>query len=75
MSGRDRMLITFAWTMEIIGVTGGLINSTYTTFGADLPDTFVAYVPAVPMVALTVAELDHGADDQGRSRSPGLLRS
>jgi hypothetical protein len=57
MSGRTKMLIAFAWAMEIVGVTGGLINSTYTTFGADLPYTFVGYIPAVPMVALTVAEL------------------
>jgi hypothetical protein len=43
--------------MEIVGVTGGVINSTYTTFGTDLPNTLAGYVPAVPMVALAVAEL------------------
>jgi hypothetical protein len=51
------ILIFFAWAMEIVGVSGGVINSTYTTFGEDLPNTFAGYVPAVPMVALAAAEL------------------
>jgi hypothetical protein len=29
------LLIVFAWAMEIVGVAGGVVNSTYTTFGAD----------------------------------------
>jgi hypothetical protein len=33
-----------------------MINSTYTTFGEDLPKTFAEYIPVVPMVALAVAE-------------------
>src|SRR5215467_15999690 len=57
MSKNGRILIAFAWAMEIVGVSGGIINSTYTTFGEDLPTTFVGYLPAVPMVALAVAEL------------------
>src|SRR5215471_21103970 len=57
MSKNGTILIAFAWAMEIVGVTGGIINSTYTTFGEDLPTTFVGYIPAVPMVALAVAEL------------------
>jgi hypothetical protein len=52
-----KILIIFAWAMETVGVAGGVINSTYTTFGEDLPSTFVGYIPAVPMVALAVAEL------------------
>jgi hypothetical protein len=56
-SRHGTILIIFAWAMEIVGVTGGVINSTYTTFGEDLPNTFAGYVPAVPMVALAVAEL------------------
>ncbi len=51
------LLIAFAWAMEIVGVSAGIINSTYTTFGEDLPRTFTGYIPAVPMVALAVAEL------------------
>jgi hypothetical protein len=51
------LLIAFAWAMEIVGVSAGMINSTYTTFGEDLPRTFTGYIPAVPMVALAVAEL------------------
>jgi hypothetical protein len=51
------ILIAFAWAMEIVGVSGGIINSTYTTFGEDLPTTFAGYIPAVPMAALAVAEL------------------
>jgi hypothetical protein len=57
MSSSDKILIIFAWAMEAVGVTGGVINSTYTTFGEDLPQTFAGYIPAVPMVALAVAEL------------------
>ena len=57
MSKNGAILILFAWVMEIVGVSGGIINSTYTTFGEDLPHTFVGYIPAVPMVALAVAEL------------------
>jgi hypothetical protein len=57
MSKNGLILIAFAWVMEIVGVSGGIINSTYTTFGEDLPTTFAGYIPAVPMVALAVAEL------------------
>jgi hypothetical protein len=57
MSKNGIILIACAWAMEIVGVSGGIINSTYTTFGEDLPTTFVGYIPAVPMVALAVAEL------------------
>src|SRR6516164_11331999 len=56
MSKNATILIAFAWAMEIVGVTCGMINSTYTTFGEDLPKTFPEYLPAVPMVALAVAE-------------------
>jgi hypothetical protein len=51
------LLIVFAWAMEIVGVAGGVVNSTYTTFGDDLPHTFAGYLPAVPIVVLAVAEL------------------
>jgi len=57
MSKNATILIAFAWAMEIVGVTCGLVNSTYTTFGEELPKTVWGYVPAVPMLALTVAEL------------------
>src|SRR5258708_38163075 len=57
MSKNGTILIIFAWAMEIVGVSGGIINSTYTTFGEDLPNTIPGYIPAVPMVALAVAEL------------------
>src|SRR5216684_107358 len=57
MSSKGTILILFAWAMEIVGVTTGMVNSTYTTFGEELPNTFAAYIPAVPMVALAVAEL------------------
>jgi hypothetical protein len=57
MSKNGTILIAFAWVMEIVGVGCGLVNSTYTTFGEELPNTVWGYVPAVPMLALTVAEL------------------
>jgi hypothetical protein len=57
MNKNGLILITFAWAMEIVGVAGGLINSTYTTFGEALPDTLLGYLPALPMLALAVAEL------------------
>jgi hypothetical protein len=51
------ILIVFAWAMELTGVLGGVLNSFYTTFGEHLPDTLPGYIPAVPMIALAVAEL------------------
>ena len=57
MTKNGLILISFAWTMEIVGVAGGAINSAYTTFGDDLPTNLAGYVPAVPMVALAAAEL------------------
>jgi hypothetical protein len=57
MSNNSKSLIIFAWTMEIVGVTGGAINSSYTTFGEKLPETVLGYLPAIPMIALAVAEL------------------
>src|SRR5215472_15910757 len=56
MSKNGTILIIFAWAMEIVGVTGGAINSIYTTFGDNLPNTVWGYVPAVPMAALAMAE-------------------
>jgi hypothetical protein len=56
MTKSGPILITFAWGMELIGVTGGALNSTYTTFGDDLPVTLAGYIPALPMVALAAAE-------------------
>jgi hypothetical protein len=57
MSNKGTMLIIFAWTMEIVGVACGVVISTYTTFGEHLPDTLIGFLPAVPMMALAVAEL------------------
>jgi hypothetical protein len=56
MIGKGTILIVFAWAMEAVGVTGGIVNSTYTTFGDNLPNTLAGYIPALPMVALAVAE-------------------
>jgi hypothetical protein len=56
MTKSGQILITFAWAMEIVGVTGGALNSMYTTFGDDLPTSLAGYIPAVPMVALAAAE-------------------
>ena len=52
MSNNNKSLIVFAWGMEIVGVAGGLINSSYTTFGEKLPETFLGFLPAIPMLAL-----------------------
>jgi hypothetical protein len=57
MIGKGTILIVFAWAMEAVGVTGGIVNSTYTVFGDNPPNTLAGYIPAVPMVALAVAEL------------------
>jgi len=57
MSKNGLILITFAWAMEIVGVSLGFLNSTYTTFGEDLPQTISGYIPALPMLALAIAEL------------------
>jgi hypothetical protein len=53
----NRSLIVFAWAMETVGVTAGAANSMYTTFGEKLPETFLGYLPAIPMVVLAMAEL------------------
>jgi hypothetical protein len=53
----NKSLIVFAWTMELVGVSGGIVNSAYTTFGERLPDTLLGYLPAIPMAALAAAEL------------------
>ena len=57
MGRNGLILITFAWAMEIVGVSLGFINSTYTTFGENLPQTVSDYLPALPMLALAIAEL------------------
>jgi hypothetical protein len=57
MSKHGTILIIFAWAMEIVGVTTGAINSIYSTFGDNLPNTVWGYVPAVPMAALAMAEV------------------
>lgn len=57
MTSKGNILICFAWAMEIVGVSGGVINSTYTTFGDNLPNTAIGYLPAVPMIALAVGRV------------------
>ena len=45
-------------TSEIaVGMDVHAIGHPHTTFGDNLPNTFAGYIPAVPMVALAVAEL------------------
>jgi hypothetical protein len=56
MTNKAKILIVFAWVMEVVGITTGMVNSAYTSFGDDLPLTLAGYIPAVPMVALAVAE-------------------
>jgi hypothetical protein len=51
------ILITFAWTVEIVGVSAGLVNSVYTTFPKELPQHWVEWLVAIPMVMLALAEL------------------
>jgi hypothetical protein len=51
------ILLTFAWGIELIGVVGGMVNSVYTTFPDKLPETWWAWLPAVPMLMLAMAEL------------------
>jgi hypothetical protein len=57
MRNSCKQLIVFAWAIEIVGVVGGALNSAYTTFGDQWPNSLPAYLPAVPMVAVAVAEL------------------
>jgi hypothetical protein len=42
--------------MEIVAVIIGIPNSLYTTFGGELPTTILEYIPALPLIALVVAE-------------------
>jgi hypothetical protein len=37
MNIKGSIQIVFTWAMEIVGVASGIINSTYTTFGENLP--------------------------------------
>jgi hypothetical protein len=55
MTNKAKILIVFAWVMEVVGMTTGMVNSMYTSFSDDLPSTLAGYIPAVPMVALAVA--------------------
>src|SRR5262245_14687182 len=57
MRRKGTILITFAWAMEIVGVAAGMVNSLYTTFPYELPKTLWAWLPAIPMLILPVAEL------------------
>ena len=57
MSKNGTILIAFAWAMEIVGVAGGVINSLYTTYGTDMPGSVMEFLPAVPLIALPMAEL------------------
>jgi hypothetical protein len=57
MRTKGLILISFAWAMEIVGVAGGMVNSTYTTWGDHPPHTLWAWLPAIPMLVLAVAEL------------------
>jgi hypothetical protein len=57
MSDKGKILIIFAWSMEIVGVTAGVLNSIYTTYGEDFPSTLAGYIPVIPMAVLAVAEL------------------
>src|ERR1700730_4962769 len=50
-------LIIYAWAIEIVGVSCGVLNSTYTTFGQNLPNSVWEYVPALPMAVVALAEL------------------
>jgi hypothetical protein len=43
VSKNGTILILFAWVMEIVGVSCGMINSIYTTFGEDLPHSSSAH--------------------------------
>lgn len=38
MRNGSKQLIIFAWTIEIVAVFCGVLNSGYTTFGANLPN-------------------------------------
>jgi hypothetical protein len=50
-------LVAFAWVVEIVGVGCGVVNSVFTTFGADLPSSLLGWIPAVPLAALATTEL------------------
>jgi hypothetical protein len=51
------LLIIYAWSMEVVGVSCGVLNAGYTTFGDKFPDTIGEYIGAFPMIVLAVAEL------------------
>ena len=52
------MLITFAWAVEVIGVTAGLVNAVYTTYpSGKLPDSPWLWLAILPMGMLALAEL------------------
>jgi len=67
-----KILIAFAWIMEGVGVSCGLVNSAYTTFGDDFPTTIIGYLPVIPMFALAVAEM--GRIPLSSSRRQGSSR-
>jgi hypothetical protein len=52
------ILITFAWAVEVIGVTAGLVNAVYTTYPTgNLPESWWLRLAILPMTMLALAEL------------------
>jgi hypothetical protein len=52
------ILITFAWAVEVIGVTAGLVNAVYTTYpSGKLPESWWLWLAILPMGMLALAEL------------------
>jgi hypothetical protein len=52
------ILITFAWAVEVIGVTAGLVNAVYTTYpSGNLPESWWLRLAILPMAMLALAEL------------------
>ena len=52
------ILITFAWTVEVVGVVAGFVTAVVTTYpDGNLPTSWWPWLMAVPMGMISVAEL------------------
>ena len=51
------ILITFAWTVEVVGVVAGFVNAVVTTYPDGVPTLGWPWLMALPMGMIAVAEL------------------
>ena len=55
---KGRILITFAWAVEVVGVVAGFVSAVVTTYpDGNLPTSLWPWLMVLPMGMIAVAEL------------------